>query len=124
MKSTSILESHKNAQENVCASYILMIDDDEMMRILFRDTFWIHAPSHQPIDVATVRSIPDAKAYLKETKSQPDVIFMGLWLLVENSDGSSTREADPSIEFIQQLRKDSAYKKTPIVVYSRYSDPA
>ncbi len=102
---------------------ILMIDDDEMMRILFRDTFWIHGGTKDSmIEVATVRSIPQARECLAEQETAPDVIFLGLMLLTPSPDGTSVREPVPSLEFIKDLRARDDYAHVCIVVYSKYSE--
>ncbi len=101
---------------------ILLIEDDEMMRILFRDSFWIHSTSDQTTEVATTRSLSEARRYLKETAMPPDIIFTGLWLLTKNSDGATTREVAPTLEFIKELRNTAGYEHTCIVAYSRFSD--
>lgn len=100
--------------------HILMVDDDDMIRILFRDTFLIHS-SHEGIEVKTLRTIKEAREYLAEA-AQPDVIFLGLWLMEKHRDGSSTRESTPSLDFIRVLREKHEYKDTPIVVYSRFAE--
>jgi DNA-binding NarL/FixJ family response regulator len=101
--------------------HILMIDDDDMIRILFRDTFLIHS-SHDSVEVQTVRTIAEAREYLGECQTPPDVIFMGLWLLQKHHDGSSTRESQPSLDFIRTLRQKPEYPNIPIVVYSRFAE--
>ncbi len=102
---------------------ILMIEDDEMMRILFRDTFWIYGNTESKIEVATVTSVKKAREYLADTKNpRPDIIFLGLALLTPEEDGIVVRETKPSLEFIQELRKTKEFAKIPIIVYSRFSE--
>ncbi len=102
---------------------ILMVEDDEMMRILFRDTFWIYGSTESKIEVATVTSVKKAREYLADAKNpRPDIIFLGLALLTPEEDGIVVRETKPSLEFIQELRKTKEFAKIPIIVYSRFSE--
>ena len=96
-----------------------MIDDDEMVRILFRDTFWIYGDKKITIDVVTVHTIAQAQRYLAEQGS-PDVVFIGLFLLKEGS--AVARDPQPSLEFIKYLRTQEKYAHLLIVVYSRYDE--
>ncbi len=109
-------------QTTIHTKRILMVDDDDMMRILFRETFWIHSRKDLMIEVQTVRTIQEAREYVTEHHEHLDVLFLGLWLPVEQSDGSAVRETLPSLEFIKELRKKEDFKDLTIVVYSRFSE--
>ena len=93
-----------------------------MMRILFRDTFWIHNSHNSMVEVVTTRSLAEARTYLQETTEHPHIIFLGLSLLTQNADGVSTREVAPTLEFIKELRHSEQYHQVPIIVYSRYNE--
>ena len=101
---------------------ILLIEDDEMMRILFRDTFWIHSMRGSMVEVVTTRSLDEARKYLAETTEPPGILFLGLMLLTKNSDGVETREVAPTLAFIKELRSSEVYHAIPIVVYSRFNE--
>jgi CheY-like chemotaxis protein len=99
-----------------------MVDDDDMMRILFRDTFWIHSQADRTYDVTAVRSIPEAEAHLAQAPVCPDVIFMGLWLLTTHADHTTSRESQPTLDFIKRLKQNPTYSHMIIVIYSRFSE--
>ena len=98
--------------------HILMIDDDEMMRVLFREMFWIYSPVETHI--TTVASIAEAYKVLEETRQDPDVIVLGLSLLTKAADGSATHETQPSLNFIDEMK--SKNKSVQIIVYSHHSE--
>ncbi len=110
-------------QTQVHTKRVLMVDDDEMMRILFRDTFWIHSGPQHMIEVATVRTIEQAREYLAEEEEVPNVIFLGLFLLTPGIGGALVREPLPSLEFIKDLRSRQEYAHVRIIVYSKYDEP-
>ena len=93
-----------------------------MFRILLQDTFWIHVPHGAMIEVVTERSLAEARAYLSSEVATPNVIFLGLWLLTPHADGIVTRETIPTLEFIEELKKDERYQHTVIVIYSRFNE--
>jgi DNA-binding NarL/FixJ family response regulator len=106
----------------VKTKHILVVEDDEMFRILLRDMFWIHSTHDCMIEVVTKRSLIEGRAYLNDTQTLPDIIFLGLWLLTPHADGVMTRETIPTLEFIKELKGDERYKHMIIVVYSRFNE--
>ena len=102
--------------------HILVVEDDEMFRILLQDMFWIHSTNDCMIEVATKRSLAEAESYLSETEAPPDIVFLGLWLLTPHADGVTTRETIPTLDFITRIKKDERYSHTRVVVYSRFSE--
>jgi len=107
---------------SVQTKHVLVVEDDEMFRILLRDMFWIHSSHQCMIEVVTRRSLEEAQSYLDSSQVTPDIIFMGFWLLTAHKDGVMTRETIPTLEFIRKLKADNRYAKTTIVVYSRFSE--
>jgi DNA-binding NarL/FixJ family response regulator len=102
---------------------VLMIEDDDMMRILFRDTFWIHSSGKSNIDVTAVTSLQEAKDYLADTNNiRPKVFFTDLGLMTLTPEGTKVREFEPTLTFIREIRKSEEFSKTPIIVYSGYSE--
>ncbi len=97
-----------------------MIDNDEMMRILFRDTFWIHGSQENPVEVETVNSLAKARDVLAHDGA-PDIIFIGLCWDGEQR-GTAVRNAQPSLDFIKDLRSHEAPVHPHIIVYSKYDE--
>jgi DNA-binding NarL/FixJ family response regulator len=88
---------------------ILLVDDDEMMRILFQEMFWIY--SQEETGVHTVRSFLEASAFLDSAPQAPDVVVLGLSLRAKGS---------PGLAFIQDVRRKHAHTK--VVVYSQHEE--
>ena len=100
---------------------VLIIDNDEMSRILFRDIFWIHSTTEHPVEVEAVRSIAQARAALCEQQVPFDCIFIGL-CLGSGEDGARPMDPQPSLAFIASLRAMSDYTLAHIFVYSKYDE--
>jgi DNA-binding NarL/FixJ family response regulator len=97
---------------------ILLIDDDDMIRILFKEMFWIY--SANITEVTAVRSIADAYEYLKNNAASPDVVVLGLALLTKSVDGTASRETQPSLDLIANLKAKNANVK--VVVFSHHKE--
>ena len=105
------------------AKKVLMIEDDDMMRILFKDTFWIHTSGNIKIDITTVTSLEEGRAYLADpVNPRPKVFFLDLGLMSATPEGTKVREFEPTLSFIEELRKKDEFAKVPIVVYSGYNE--
>lgn len=102
--------------------HILVVEDDEMFRILLRDMFWIHSTDHSMIEVITRRSLAEARSYIESTQMPLDVIFVGLWLLTPRIGGIMVRDMSPTLEFIKELKSSERYKNSTVVVYSRFGE--
>ena len=109
-------------QQEIQTKRLLVVEDDEMFRILLRDAFWIHGPNDVVFEVVSKRSIEEASEYLEHAETPPDMVFVGLWLLTAHKNGTTTRDTAPTLEFIKHLKGSEKYKKVVIIVYSRFSE--
>jgi len=91
---------------------ILLIDDDEMTRMLFKDSFTIYGKSE--FDVYTASNFEEAEQYLKTEK--PDIIFLDLIFKNEH------KEEPLGLEILKNLKTNPEYQNIEIVVYSGYED--
>ena len=94
---------------------ILMVDDDEMMRIYFRDIFWIHGKSDL-YDVKMVSSLAEAEKEVQNESSRPDTIFLDV--LMSSKGSAPAYQIARSLEFINKIKKDKNLSNINIVIYS------
>lgn len=106
------------------ACKILIIDNDEMMRIFLRDVFWVHGKSAQDYEVDTTKTIVEAREYLKDHAPEcPDIIFLDLATPNASASGRKS-EMETAIAFIREIKTKSPCKsKTSVVIFSSYDDP-
>lgn len=97
--------------------HILLVDDDDMIRVLFQEMFWIY--SHNNTSVSAVRSIEEAYEYIKSASNQPNIVVLGLSLLTKGPFGFS-HEVTPSLKFIEDIKLNNEHMK--IVVYSHHAE--
>jgi sigma-B regulation protein RsbU (phosphoserine phosphatase) len=91
---------------------ILLIDDDAMTRILFRDSFLIYGKNE--FEVYTASNFEEAEQYLKESK--PDLIFLDLIFKDEHG------EKPKGLEILKTLKLNPKYKDINVIVYSGYEE--
>ena len=102
---------------------ILLIDDDEMMRIYFRDIFWIHSRKIQ-YDVIMASSIKEAEELINDKETRPDSIFLDVLLSTKGGKNTPAYQIARSLEFISKIKKDKEFSKIKIVLYSGHREQA
>ena len=98
---------------------ILLIDDDEMMRIYFRDIFWIHGKG-DIYDIKMASSLEEAEKIIKDKNERPDTIFLDVLMSSskENKNKASAYQMARSLEFISKIKNDKDLSNINIVIYS------
>jgi CheY-like chemotaxis protein len=96
---------------------ILLVDDDEMMRIYFRDIFWVHGRSDK-YEVIIASSIEEAETKITDKDSKPDTIFLDVMMPIKDGDNSPANLVKRCLSFISRVKSDPSFKDTKIVVYS------
>lgn len=91
---------------------ILLIDDDEFIRILIKDIFWVHGKGK--FEVYEAKNIEEGKKILEEKK--PDLIFLDL-MFKEN--GLKTIS---SFNFLEEIKSNPKTKEIKVIVFSGFSD--
>lgn len=96
---------------------ILLVDDDEMMRILFRDIFWIHGRS-DTYDVTMVSSIKEAEEKIKDKETKPDIIFLDIMMPIKGEDNSPSKQIERTCSFIKEVKDNKNFSHAKIIIYS------
>jgi len=92
---------------------VLLIDQDEYVRLLVRDIFLIYGRGNLQIDLISDPSTIDE--YLKE--KTPDIILMDL---VFRKNGWVN--TDIGLEILQKLKSNPQLQNTKIIIFSGYGD--
>lgn len=101
---------------------ILIIDSDEMMRIYFRDIFWIHGRSNE-YDISMASSIEEAEKIVFDVNTCPDTIFLDIVMAAKKSHVSAL-EIARSVEFVSKIKNNKEFSKIKIILYSGHKDEA
>jgi DNA-binding NarL/FixJ family response regulator len=101
---------------------ILLVDDDEMMRIYFRDIFWIHGKSNK-YEIIMVSSLEKAEDLLKNPDTRPDTIFLDVLMSSKGAGCSAPAyQMALSLGFISRIKKNKDYSNINIIIYSGQKD--
>lgn len=102
---------------------ILLVDDDEMIRILFRDIFWLHANAEK-YEIESVSHIKKAEELLKDPATRPDIIFLDLLLPYQEADGKNINTVEGSFKLLEKIKTNPELNKIKVIIFSGYDDPA
>ena len=96
---------------------ILLIDNDEMMCIYFRDIFWVHGGDSK-YDVKMASSIKEAEEIIKDETKRPDTIFLDVLMPVSDEDNSPDGQIKRTLSFVDKIKKDKYLSKIRIIIHS------
>lgn len=102
---------------------ILLVDDDEMMRIYFRDIFWIHGRS-STYDVVMACSIAEAEKIVFDPQTKPDTIFLDVMMPIAGQSNSVDAQVDRTIHFVEKIKQNKDISPTKIIIYSGQREKA
>lgn len=101
---------------------ILLVDDDEMVRIYFRDIFWIHGLDNK-YEFNVAENIEKAEKIIGEPQNRPDLMFLDLTMPIEK-DGRVSVSPEAGLKFLEKIKNDPSLKKIKVIVFSGHSEPA
>ncbi|HAS80851.1 MAG: hypothetical protein UR25_C0004G0054 [Candidatus Nomurabacteria bacterium GW2011_GWE1_32_28] len=96
---------------------ILLIDNNEMLRIYFRDIFWIHG-NNDLYEIDVVSSFEEAEKKLEYKETKPDIIFLDIVMSVNGTDNSIENEINRSLSFIKKIKDNKSLSDIKIIIYS------
>jgi DNA-binding NarL/FixJ family response regulator len=96
---------------------ILLIDSDEMMRIYFRDIFWIHGRS-DTYEITMASSLEEAEKKMTDKETKPDTIFLDIMMTSPGERTSGDEQIRKNLSFIERIKKDKDMSAMKIIVFS------
>src|SRR6185436_13714804 len=92
---------------------LLLIDDNELTRIYFREVFWLHGLEYR-YDLLMAESLDQAFQMLSTPATKPDIIFLGLVMPIKmGSQTVTTPEA--GFNLLRKVKSDPDMKNTRVI---------
>lgn len=100
---------------------ILLVDDDEMVRIYFRDIFWIHGLDHK-YELITVDCPEKAEQILFNPNLEPPhIVFTDLVMPIKKDEKTIT-SPEAGLNLIKKIKSSPALKDIKVIVFSNYPE--
>lgn len=96
---------------------ILLIDNDEMMRIYFRDIFWIHGRS-DTYDVIMACSLKEAEKKIMDKCTKPDTIFLDMMMSIKGENNNPSERVKRTLDFIEKIKNNKDLSSIKIIIFS------
>lgn len=101
---------------------ILLVDDDEMLRIYFKDVFWIHNLEYK-YELTVADSIKKAEEIINSPETRPDIIFLDLVMPIEVN-GRTITSPEAGLGILKKIKSDPKLKNIKVIVFSGHSEKA
>jgi CheY-like chemotaxis protein len=97
---------------------ILLVDDNEIIRIYFREVFWIHGLESQYF-LEMAETIHQALELINMPETRPDIIFLGLVMPMEQG-GRKVTSPEAGFSLLSKVKSDPVLQTIRVVIFSGY----
>lgn len=99
---------------------ILLIDDNEIVRLMFSNVFWLHGLDDK-FDLTAISRTEEAENVLSNPATRPDIVFMGL-VMPFTKDGRTETSAEAGFSMLKRIKDDPATKSARVVIFSSFDE--
>ncbi len=99
---------------------ILLIDDNEIVRLMFSNVFWLHGLDDK-YELNTVGTMEEAFVFIEDPSSRPDIIFTGLVMPFTNN-GKKETSAEAGFSLLRRIKSDPSTQSIHVVIFSGYNE--
>jgi len=99
---------------------LLLIDDNEIIRLMFSNIFWLHGLDDK-YKLTTVSSTSEASVFIANPATCPNIIFTGLVMPFEKN-GKIETSAEAGFSLIKRIKEDPKTKHIRVVIFSNYNE--
>lgn len=99
---------------------LLLIDDNEVVRLMFSNIFWLHGLDDK-YELVTVSRLEEAEILLANPAMRPDIVFMGLVMpFIKN--GKTETSAEAGFSALKRIKDDPATSAVRVIIFSSYDE--
>lgn len=99
---------------------ILLIDDNEIVRLMFSNVFWLHGLDDK-YELNTVGTIDEGLVFISNTSTRPDIIFTGL-VMPFKKDGKMETTAEAGFSILKSIKENPETKSIRVIIFSGYNE--
>lgn len=99
---------------------ILLLDDNEVVRLMFSNIFWLHGLDDK-YELTTVSSMQEAFVFIENKATCPDILFTGLVMPFEKN-GKIETSAEAGFSLLKRIKVDPATTSIRVIIFSGYDE--
>ena len=106
------METQKNKQK------LLLVDDNELTRIYFREVFWLHGLEYK-YDLQMTETVEQAAKLVENEATRPDIIFLGL-VMPMKINGTTVTTPEAGFNILRKVKSDPNLRRIKVVIFSAF----
>jgi CheY-like chemotaxis protein len=99
---------------------VLIVDDDEVIRIYFHDIFWIYGFEDR-CELSVAADLDAAERTVVDPASRPSIVFLDL-SLPKKVGGRTVIDPRYSFDFVKRIKADPLMSETRVVMLSDHAE--
>ena len=100
---------------------LLLVDDNELTRIYFREVFWLHGLEYK-FDLMMAESLDQATSIIQNPASRPEIIFLGLVMPIKIGNHTVTTP-EAGFNLLRQIKSNPELKDIKVFIFSAFDNP-
>lgn len=100
---------------------LLLVDDNELTRIYFREVFWLHGLEYR-FELEMAESLEQASSLVNNPKTRPDIIFLGLVMPIKVGRHTVTTP-EAGFNLLRQIKSNPELNKIRVFIFSAFDKP-
>lgn len=99
---------------------LLLIDDNEVVRLMFSNIFWLHGLDEK-YNLVTIAHVDEAETLFTNPALRPDIVFMGL-VMPFTKNGKVETSAEAGFSMLKRIKEDPVTSQIRVVIFSAYEE--
>lgn len=95
---------------------ILLVDDNEIIRIFFRDVFWLHGLDSK-FDLEVADGVEAARKIINDPSKKPEIFFLDLVMPIE-IEGKKIISPKAGLTLLKEIKESENLKDIRVFVFS------
>src|SRR6185436_20931297 len=100
---------------------LLLIDDNELTRIYFREVFWLHGLEYK-FDLSMAETLEQATTMIQNPDTRPEIIFLGLVMPVKIG-GHTVTTPEAGFNMLRLIKSNPELKHVKVFIFSAFDNP-
>ena len=97
---------------------LLLVDDNELTRIYFREIFWLHGLEYR-FDLIMAETLEQAQQIVENPGTRPDIIFLGLVMPIKIGKHTVTTP-EAGFTLLRIIKTSPQLKKIKVFIFSAF----
>ena len=99
---------------------LLLVDDNELTRIYFREVFWLHGLEYK-YDLEMAENVEAAAKLVDNEGTRPNIIFLGLVMPMKIG-GLTVTSPEAGFNLLRKIKSDPTLRNIKVIIFSAFDN--